>query len=68
MMKRVITDVRFLTGLFLIICSISVYAGPRGSEFDCTLMPAAGGMEGVGTARPQDPVCMLFANPATLHS
>lgn len=41
-------------------------AGPRGSEFDTTLTPAAGGMEGVAIARPQDPVAMLFANPATL--
>jgi len=41
-------------------------AGPHGSEFDLTLTPAAGGMEGVGIARPQDPVAMLFANPATL--
>lgn len=41
-------------------------AGPHGSEFDLTLAPAAGGMEGVGIARPQGPVAMLFANPATL--
>ncbi len=67
MMKRKITGIRLLTGLLLVIYNMSsVYAGPRGSEFDCTLMPAAGGMEGVGTARPQDPVCMLFANPATM--
>lgn len=43
-----------------------IQAGPRGSEFDLTLTPAAGGMEGVGTARPQDSVAMLFGNPATL--
>ncbi len=42
------------------------HAGPRGSEFDLTLTPAAGGMEGVGTARPQDPIAMLFGNPSTL--
>jgi long-chain fatty acid transport protein len=41
-------------------------AGPRGSEFDLTLTPAAGGMEGVGIVRPQDPVAMLFGNPSTL--
>jgi len=41
-------------------------AGPRGSEFDLTLTPAAGGMEGVGLVRPQDPVAMLFGNPGTL--
>lgn len=43
-----------------------VQAGPRGSEFDLTLTPAAGGMEGVGVVRPQDPVAMLFGNPSTL--
>ncbi len=41
-------------------------AGPRGSEFDTTLTPAAGGMAGVAIARPQDPVAMLFANPSTM--
>lgn len=41
-------------------------AGPRGSEFDLTLTPGAGGMEGVGIVRPQDPVAMLFGNPATM--
>lgn len=46
--------------------SATAWAGPRGSEFDLTLTPAAGGMEGVGTVRPQDPVAMLFANPSTL--
>lgn len=50
----------------LILSSGLVQAGPHGSEFDLTLTPAAGGMEGVGIARPQDPVAMLFANPATL--
>lgn len=44
----------------------TAHAGPRGSEFDLTLSPAGGGMEGVGTARPQDAIGMLFANPATL--
>ncbi len=41
-------------------------AAPRGSEFDLSLTPAAGGMEGVGVVRPQDPVAMLFGNPSTL--
>lgn len=54
--------------LFLILNLSSgvALAGPHGSEFDLTLTPAAGGMEGVGIARPQDPVAMVFANPATL--
>lgn len=52
--------------LLLSLLSGLAHAGPHGSEFDLTLTPAAGGMEGVGIARPQDPVAMLFANPATL--
>lgn len=55
-----------VTSLLLGLSSGLVHAGPHGSEFDLTLTPAAGGMEGVGIARPQDPVAMLFANPATL--
>ncbi len=55
-----------LSVLSLSLLSSAVQAGPHGSEFDLTLTPAAGGMEGVGIARPQDPVAMLFANPATL--
>ena len=41
-------------------------AGPSGSELDLGLMPASGGMEGVGVVRPQDPVAMVFGNAATL--
>lgn len=55
--------------IFLIVMLFStgqVEAGPRGSEFDLTLTPGAGGMEGVGIVRPQDPVAMLFGNPATM--
>lgn len=55
-----------LSFLLLGLLSAGAQAGPHGSEFDLTLTPAAGGMEGVGIARPQDAVAMLFANPATL--
>lgn len=55
-----------LSTLALISAPLTANAGPRGSEFDLTLTPAAGGMEGVGTARPQDAVAMLFGNPASL--
>lgn len=41
-------------------------AGPMGSELDLGMMPASGGMEGVGIARPQDNGSMIFGNPATL--
>lgn len=53
--------------LFSIIFSPAVvYASPRGSEFDITQTPTGGGMSGVGTVLPQDPVAMLFGNPSTL--
>lgn len=41
-------------------------AGNIGSDLNTTLTPAAGGMAGVGIARPQDIVASIFANPATL--
>lgn len=44
----------------------SAQAGPSGSELDLSFMPAAGGMEGVGTVRPQDAVAQVFGNPATM--
>lgn len=52
--------------ILVVLSSGHAEAGPRGSEFDLTLTPAAGGMEGVGIVRPQDPVAMLFGNPATM--
>jgi len=52
--------------IFVNLWGPQALAGPRGSEFDLTLTPAAGGMEGVGLVRPQDPVAMLFGNPSTL--
>lgn len=46
--------------------SAGAEAAPRGSEFDLTLTPATGAMEGAGIARPQDPIAMIFGNPATM--
>ncbi|MEX2515577.1 MAG: outer membrane protein transport protein [Gammaproteobacteria bacterium] len=54
------------SSLVLTSISTAILAGPKGSEFDLTLTPASGGMEGVGVVRPQDPVAMLFGNPSTL--
>lgn len=53
--------------LTVYILSNLAYASPRGSEFDITQTPSGGGMSGVGTVRPQDPVSMLFGNPSTLN-
>ncbi len=68
MKKALLGSTLTITLLVLLLSLFSglAQAGPHGSEFDLTLTPAAGGMEGVGIARPQDPVAMLFANPATL--
>lgn len=54
-----------VTALSLVLAHAAL-ASPRGSEFDATLAPAAGGMGGVSVARPQDAVAMVFVNPATL--
>jgi len=65
--RRSGTKISYPLAFFLLtLVSGVAHAGPHGSEFDLTLTPAAGGMEGVGIVRPQDPVAMLFANPATL--
>lgn len=37
-----------------------------GTDLNLTMMPAAGGMGGVGIARPQDLGAAIFGNPATL--
>lgn len=68
-MKKVqrVSGIAHATAFLLLSLTWGVaQAGPHGSEFDLTLAPAAGGMEGVGIARPQGPTAMLFANPATL--
>lgn len=49
------------------LCSaLSVYAANYGTDLNLTMMPAAGGMGGVGIARPQDTSAAVFGNPATL--
>ncbi|SDG01333.1 long-chain fatty acid transport protein [Limimonas halophila] len=48
------------------LTALQANASPRGSEFDASLGPASGGMEGVAVARPVDSIGMLFSNPATL--
>ncbi|MFQ5659921.1 MAG: OmpP1/FadL family transporter [Gammaproteobacteria bacterium] len=64
--RLVSTAVSAISLFMLSLCWGVAQAGPHGSEFDLTLTPAAGGMEGVGIARPQDPIAMLFANPSSL--
>ncbi|MDT8398109.1 MAG: outer membrane protein transport protein [Pseudomonadales bacterium] len=59
------TKIAFATLTISGCISTGVYAGPSGSELDLSIMPAAGGMGGVGTVRPQDTTASLFGNPAT---
>lgn len=44
----------------------SAHAANYGTDLNLTMMPAAGGMGGVGIARPQDTSASVFGNPATL--
>ena len=44
----------------------SAQAANFGTDLNLTMMPAAGGMGGVGIARPQDLGASVFGNPATL--
>jgi long-chain fatty acid transport protein len=48
------------------ITSSSTQAANFGTDLNLTMMPAAGGMGGVGIARPQDLGASVFGNPATL--
>lgn len=41
-------------------------AANYGTDLNLTMMPAAGGMAGVGIARPVEPAAAIFGNPATL--
>lgn len=53
--------------------TLGLGAGPAlaanyGTDLNLTMTPAAGGMGGVGIARPQDSSAAVFGNPATLSS
>lgn len=61
-----VSQCRFLVTCLLFMPLASYAAVPMGSEFDSTMTPAAGGMVGIGTVRPQDPLSGIFSNPATL--
>lgn len=50
-----------------IFASIGVHAANYGTDLNLTMMPAAGGMGGVGVARPQDISAAVFGNPATMN-
>lgn len=44
----------------------TAFGANYGTDLNLTMMPAAGGMGGVGIARPQGNASALFGNPATL--
>lgn len=54
-----------LSASLIISCSVATAAN-FGTDLNLTMMPAAGGMGGVGIASPQDVGAAVFGNPATL--
>jgi len=48
-----------------LVCGVT-HAANFGTDLNLSMMPAAGGMGGVGIARPQDLGASVFGNPATL--
>ncbi len=44
----------------------AAHAANYGTDLNLTMMPASGGMAGVGIATPLEPAAALFGNPATL--
>ena len=64
--KSVFSKSSLISMSLILMPSVTYSASPSGSEFDTTMTPTAGGMLGVASARPQDPVAAIFANPATL--
>ncbi len=58
--------VRVLYATLITVLAGSVHAANYGTDLNLTMMPAAGGMGGVGIARPQDTSAAVFGNPATL--
>jgi long-chain fatty acid transport protein len=54
------------TALFTLATTAQVHAQTFGAELNNSLMPASGGMAGVGNSRPQDIGSALNGNPATM--
>jgi long-chain fatty acid transport protein len=52
--------------IFLQLAATTTFAANYGTDLNLTMMPAAGGMGGVGIASPQDLGASVFGNPATL--
>ncbi len=60
-LKTTLAAVMATTGL-----SGAVQAAPAGSELDLGLTPVAGGMEGIGVARPRGNLGLVVGNPASI--
>lgn len=60
---------RQITAIAALGLALSGPAGAAnyGTDLNLTMMPAAGGMAGVGIAEPQDVGAAVFGNPATLN-
>lgn len=48
------------------LVSTTTQAANYGMDFNLTMLPASGGMAGVGVARPLEPAAALYGNPAAL--
>ncbi|UCP11561.1 hypothetical protein K5R88_07995 [Pseudomonas sp. MM213] len=48
------------------LVSATAQAANYGTDFNLTMLPASGGMAGVGVARPLEPAAALYGNPAAL--
>ncbi len=68
-MTTSIRKVGSVTALVLTVPLIAsrAFAANYGTDLNLTMMPAAGGMGGVGIARPQGNASALFGNPASLE-
>ena len=60
-MKKIFTAVALAFG-----AASAANAANYGTDLNLTMMPASGGMAGVGIANPLEPAAALFGNPATL--
>lgn len=58
--------VRGVGASLALFTAFGAHAANYGTDLNLTMLPAAGGMGGVGIARPQDTAAAVFGNPATL--
>lgn len=65
-MKQLFKKLPLHAAMSLCLMGGAAQAANFGTDLNLSMMPAAGGMGGVGIARPQDLGASVFGNPATL--